>query len=145
MEKIYKGVPRATYFEIFSGEHYSRKLFSVQVKEFDQFCELHKGGQVADYTAVYAGNDLLSITNKQDHVKVELTQQLLDFMEMKYNRYIRQKEVYVKPCAFEWANIATNEDVDLPELDTDVEVEDENKSNKKVLLALAVAAISLLS
>ena len=150
------GFPSRTYFELFTGEHPSSKIYSVQVKDWrDAFRKpvwdnLHHDINAKPDRYVYedraavieVGNQ--SLENKQQHLLVEPTADLVSFLA---NRGVTiPNRFYVQPLAFNWPS------EDEVVVENDVEVEDDTtpdvsvpKNNNKALLAAIIAAISLLS
>lgn len=157
--------PRFVYFELFEGEHPSKKIYSIQQKDWLQFLNsLPEPG--FDYAAWYIPSSAYKEQGGAlDHLKVYPTNALRQFME---NRGITLPDaVYVQPRAYE---IRTN-DLQPETITVYPPLDDEWKegyfdqvydlvnfefadgtpattsssSNKgKVLLAALVAAISLL-
>lgn len=150
------GFPFRTYFELFTGEHPSSKIYSVQVKDWrDAFSRpvwdnLHHGINAKldrfvckDRAAVIeVGNQ--SIKNKQQHLLVEPTADLVSFLA---DRGITiPNRFYVQPLAFNWSS------EDEVVVENAVEVEDDTtpdvsvpKNKTKAILAAVVAALTLLN
>lgn len=125
MEAYKLGIPVLNYFELFSGEHPSDKLYSVQVDEW-----LPGAAAVINYDLSQKQ------ANAKEHYRVTPTEELIEFLA--YRGIEIPDEVYVQPIAFTFVD---EEDMEL------VEPEQE-KTNKhhinKALLAAAIAVISLL-
>lgn len=123
------GYPNRVYFELFAGKHPSDKIYSVQVADWQEFVGTD------ELVAAVVQTDLdQTLSNEVEHLRVEPTQDLIDFMA---ERGIDiPGEFYVQPLGF-WFKEA---EVDDPEVETK-----DGKSNNKAIWAAIVAALALLS
>lgn len=165
--------PRLVYFELFEGEHPSKKIYSVQRNDWSNFMLTAFADRPGYPLAAWEVDEesYKEQANKLDHLRVKPTRALRAFME---SRGIDLPEyVYVQPRAFEISRqgfyrhqpetIVVEPPLDDEWLEyyfdivydtvnfqfadgTQVEPDSTaSKSNKgKVLLAALVAAISLL-
>ena len=146
------GFPNRTFFELYAGEHPSEKIYSVQVKDWEQFFStpIQKGSQenthiesVYQDTAAVVQVDLDQVmTNHESHMQVEPTADLVAFMD---SRGITLPDtIYIQPLAFAWSRdgeFEIEEDyMDEPQPDSG-----NNGSKTKAIWAALVAALALLN
>lgn len=151
------GFPKRTYFEIFRGEHPSDKIYSVQVADWKRFFEYDPSSNLKDAdgnaiktheykdTAAVVQVDLdQKITTRADHLRVEPTADLVEFLA---KRGIEVPDtIYVQPLAFAWSRDGEF-DVESEIVSPTEKPKEEDKKQEyknKALLALAVAIVSLL-
>lgn len=128
MNEYKLGVPYLQYFELFSGEHTSDKLYSVQVNDW-----LPGAAAVINYDLSQKQG------NAKEHLRVTPTDELILFLA---ERGIEvPDEVYIQPIAFIWAD---ESDMELVEPEPESEQKKDKKSINKALLAAVVAVLSLL-
>lgn len=153
------GFPNRTFFEIYAGEHPSKKIYSVQVKDWEQFFSIpiQKGSQENIHTeyiyqdrAAVAQVDLSQVmTNHKSHMQVEPTADLVAFMN---SRGISLPDtIYVQPLAFAWSRdgeFEIEEDIDVvnpqpgePQPDSG----EKNGSKTKAILAAIVAVLAAIN
>lgn len=128
---IQAGIPNRKYFEIFSGAHPSDKIYSVQVADWKY---------PDDIAAVLQVDMDQSLKNRESHLRVEPTEELVRFMQARGIEL--PEEIWIQPLAFKWLSdgefeIIEEETVITPEQPTP------SKSNK-TLWAMALAIVSLL-
>lgn len=147
------GYPTRTFFELFDGQHYSNKIYSVQVEDWKYYFEhifesesnlTDKDGKpvkIRDYDsdlyfAVANTNTQQTLSSKADHVQVIPSEYLISYLV--YKGIELPEELWVMPLAFNWeaGEVDIEEDI--------VEPEPEKKINSKTWLAIALAALSFL-
>ena len=147
------GYPSRTFFELFDGQHYSNKIYSVQVEDWKYYFEYiymresnltDKDGKpvkIRDYDsdlyfAVANTNIQQTLSSKADHQQVIPSEYLISYLE--YKGIELPEELWVMPLAFNWeaGEVDIEEDI--------VEPEPEKKINSKTWLAIALAALSFL-
>lgn len=146
------GYPDRTYFELFSGAHPSKKIYSVQVKDWkERFSkpkysklqhEAYERPDILMYEPVpaVASEEPTRPMEKIDHLRVVPTDELIVFLRERGVEL--PDEIWVQPLAFDWEK----SDEYTVEFGGEYDVLPPNKSNKtKKLLALAVAIVSLLN
>lgn len=147
------GYPTRTFFELFDGQHYSNKIYSVQVEDWKYYFEYiferdsnltDKDGKpvkLRDYAYwYYAVADIdtqQTLSSKADHVQVIPTEYLISYLA--YKGIELPEELWVMPLAFNWDPGV----VDIKE-EYIIESEPEKKINSKTWLAIALAALSFL-
>lgn len=125
------GYPNRVYFELFADQHPSEKIYSVQVKDWENFVKSEK--LVA---AVVQLDIQQNPTAGKDHLMVEPTAELVEFMN---SRGIEIPDsFYIQPAGFTWDIV----DIDIEEYNSD---SGNKKSNIKAILAALAAAVALLS
>ena len=152
------GYPTRTFFELFDGQHYSNKIYSVQVEDWKYYFEYiykresnltDKDGnpvKLRDYDsdwyfAVANLNPQQGLSSKVDHVQVMPSGYLISYLA--YKGISLPEDLWVMPLAFNWKA----EEIDMGEVDIEddiVEPEPEKKINSKTWLAIALAALSFL-
>lgn len=156
-DKILYGYPRKTYFELYVEREYSKKIYSVQTRDFPK--DLPAVIYIPEKNQGYSRE---KGRVHQQHVFVVPTQELEDFLasrgvecytqlKQEVNDPLKQageqtvitrttdNTAWVNRSAFDWVE---------PEEEIIIEVKEENdnQNNKtKKLLALAVAVVSLLN
>lgn len=153
------GFPDRTYFELFEGTHPSRKIYSVQVKEwvkefskkevFDRNHDMH----LSNDEIVYKYEDVAAVVqvehqkleNEASHLLVEPTADLIKFL--KDRGVVIKGDLYVQPLAFDWVDdekeIEEEFFVEIPDEPKKEVNQDKNKT--KTIIAAAIAVLSLLS
>lgn len=141
------GYPNRTFFELFDGACNGKtadKIYSIQVADWKKYFVDSAGNYVPTAAVVDEDATDQSLVNRGDHLRVIPTKALVAFM--KKRGVTLSGAVYVTPLAFDWERNGEFENPDdepivIPEFE-----EPKVESNgKKILLALAVAAISLFS
>lgn len=146
------GFPNRTFFELYDGEHPSEKIYSVQVKDWEQFFStpIQKGSQenthieyVYQDTAAVVQVDLDQVmTNHESHMQVEPTADLVAFMD---SRGITLPDtIYVQPLAFAWSRDGEFE-VEEEMVEPQPDGGKEKGSKTKAIWAALVAALALLN
>lgn len=147
------GYPSRTFFELFDGQHYSNKIYSVQVEDWKYYFEhiferesnlTDKDGKpvkIRDYDsdlyfAVANTNIQQTLSSKADHQQVIPSEYLISYLV--YKGIELPEDLWVMPLAFNWeaGEVDIEEDI--------VEPEPEKKINSKTWLAIALAALSFL-
>lgn len=158
------GFPDRTFFEIFDAPCNGRsanKIYSVQVKDWKKLFSkmVQKGDAQQDVnvqreydheyvpTAAVVQVDMDQSVPKGGHLRVLASNALVKFLKQQ-GVELSSSEIYVTPNAFEWTREGefdpeTNEPF-IPSED-DEPAENQKQGKKRALLALAVAALSLLS
>lgn len=137
-DKVLFGFPNRTYFELYTGTCSSDKIYSVQTKDFPK-----------DIAAVvYYPEDNVNVDVKKlasgaqkgkQHILVEHSADLSNLLK---SRGVKSNgSSFVNPSAFAWVNADEVEGDDLQEDNQPTET----KSNKKVIIAALIAALSLLN
>lgn len=114
------GFPDRTYFELFEGTHPSRKIYSVQVKEWEK--EFPGAAAVVQVKEQRLNDEI-------EHLRVEPTADLVEFLGKRGVDV--SKDIYIQPLAFAW--------VSYGDANTGI------NSNTKMIIAAAIAVLSLLS
>lgn len=162
MAKFEVGIPHRTFFELFVGEHPSDKIYSVQVAEWNDFVErLYdndspirdandekvKVRDASDIPAVVNRDLNQSLTNRADHLRVEPTEALAEFLGNKGVEI--PGYVYVQPLGFMWESdgyeIENEVTDDIEEIYQDEQEEDIKTNKNKAILAALIATIALLN
>mgnify|MGYP006932842189 CR=1 FL=1 len=147
------GYPTRTFFELFDGQHYSNKIYSVQVEDWKYYFEhiferesnlTDKDGKpvkIRDYDsdlyfAVANTNTQHTLSSKADDVQVIPSEYLISYLV--YKGIELPEELWVMPLAFNWEAGEVDIEEDIPE------PEPEKKINSKTWLAIALAALSFL-
>ena len=135
-DKVLFGFPNRTYFELYTGTCSSDKIYSVQTKDFPK-----------DIAAVvYYPEDNVNVDKLangaqkgKQHILVEYSADLTNLLE---SRGVKSNGAsFVNPSAFAWLSADEVEGDDLQEDNQPTK----NKSNKKVIIAALIAALSLLN
>lgn len=128
------GFPNRVFFELYTGEHPSEKIYSVQVKDWNAIAE--------DAAAVIQVDMDQKMTNHESHMKVEPTADLIAFMD---SRGISLPDtIYVQPLAFAWSRDGEFE-VEEEMVEPQPDGGKEQGSKTKAILATLVAALALLN
>lgn len=140
-DKVLFGFPNRTYFELYTGTCSSDKIYSVQTKDFPKDI-----AAVVYYPEDNVNVDVEKLANGaqkgKQHVLVECTADLSNLLE---SRGVKSNGAsFVNPSAFAWVRADEVEIDDLPEDNQPIETK-ETKSNKKVIIAASIAALSLLN
>lgn len=135
-DKVLFGFPNRTYFELYTGTCSSDKIYSVQTKDFPK-----------DIAAVvYYPEDNVNVDVKKlasgaqkgkQHILVEHSADLSNLLK---SRGVKSNGAsFVNPSAFAWVSA---DEVEIDDLQEDNQPT-ETKSNKKVIIAALIAALSL--
>lgn len=128
------GFPNRVFFELYTGEHPSEKIYSVQVKDWNAIAE--------DAAAVIQVDMDQKMTNHESHMKVEPTADLIAFMD---SRGITLPDtIYVQPLAFAWSRDGEFE-VEEEMVEPQPDGGKEKGSKTKAIWAALVAALALLN
>lgn len=135
-DKVLFGFPNRTYFELYTGTCSSDKIYSVQTKDFPEDI-----AAVVYYPEDNVNVDVKKLANGaqkgKQHVLVEYTADLSNLLK---SRGVKSNGAsFVNPSAFAWFSADEVEGDDLPEDNQPTET----KSNKKVIIAALIAALSL--
>lgn len=112
------GYPNLKYFEIFAGQHPSEKIYSVQVKEWNN--------KYPNCAAVIQTKEQ-ELSDRIEHLRVSPTDELVQLMSDKGIEL--PNEIYVHPVAYKWVEVVGQK---------------KNNFNTKMILAAIVAAVSFL-
>ena len=137
-DKVLFGFPNRTYFELYTGTCSSDKIYSVQNKDFPKDI-----AAVVYYPEDNVNVDVEKLANGaqkgKQHVLVEYTADLSNLLE---SRGVKSNGAsFVNPSAFAWVRADEVEIDDLPKDNQPTKT----KSNKKVIIAALIAALSLLN
>ena len=137
-DKVLFGFPNRTYFELYTGTCSSDKIYSVQTKDFPKDI-----AAIVYYPEDNVNVDVKKLANGapkgKQHVLVEYTADLSNLLE---SRGVKSNGAsFVNPSAFEWVSADEVEGDDIQEDNQPIET----KSNKKVIIAALIAALSLLN
>lgn len=129
------GFPNRVFFELYTGEHPSEKIYSVQVKDWVE--------SAGDSTAAVVQVDMdQKMTNHESHMKVEPTADLVALMD---SRGISLPDtIYVQPLAFAWSRDGEFE-VEEEMVEPQPDGGKEKGSKTKAIWAALVAALALLN
>lgn len=137
-DKVLFGFPNRTYFELYTGTCSSDKIYSVQTKDFPKDI-----AAVVYYPEDNVNVDVEKLANGaqkgKQHILVEYSADLSNLLE---SRGVKSNGAsFVNPSAFAWFSADEVEGDDLQEDNQPTET----KSNKKVIIAALIAALSLLN
>lgn len=137
-DKVLFGFPNRTYFELYTGTCSSDKIYSVQTKDFPKDI-----AAVVYYPEDNVNVDVKKLANGapkgRQHILVEYSADLSNLLE---SRGVKSNGAsFVNPSAFAWFSVDEVEGDDLQEDNQPTET----KSNKKVIIAAFIAALSLLN
>ena len=137
-DKVLFGFPNRTYFELYTGTCSSDKIYSVQTKDFPKDI-----AAVVYYPEDNVNVDVEKLANGaqkgKQHILVEYSADLSNLLE---SRGIKSNGAsFVNPSAFAWLSADEVVGDDLQEDNQPIEI----KSNKKVIIAALIAALSLLN
>lgn len=136
-DKVLFGFPNRTYFELYTGTCSSDKIYSVQTKDFPKDI-----AAVVYYPEDNVNVDVKKLANGaqkgKQHILVEYSADLSNLLK---SRGVKSDGAsFVNPSAFAWVSA---DEVEIDE--TEDNQPTENKSNKKVIIAALIAALSLLN
>lgn len=143
--------PHLVYFELFEGEHPSKKIYSIQRRDWESFVSQLGANQDPAYAFSVPESEYSKSRKSIEHLKVAPSPFLRAFMDARNINL--PSHVYIQPYAFEFEALDQStfdawEDTATTIVEGEVHVvpdTQEPSSNKgKVLLAALVAAISLL-
>lgn len=129
MAIISAGIPNRVYFELYAGSHPSEKIYSVQVKDW----------KYPEDVAAVVQTEQQSLANRESHLKVEPTEELVRFMNARGIEL--PDEIWVQPLAYQWLD---NDQIEVEEDVVITEPQQKENTNNKSLLAMAIALVSLL-
>lgn len=130
------GIPNRIYFELFAGEHPSDKLYSVQVKDWEEFTNSK------DVAAVVNLDLDQKLENQSSHLRVSPTVELVEFFQQRGWDNLPD-ELYVQKAAFEIVEGEVSEgDLDDDEYS---DVHSGNSNKHKAIIATILAALAFLS
>ena len=128
MATVKFGYPNRVYFELFADQHPSEKIYSVQVKDWEDYVKSEN--MVAAVVQLDMQQDP---TGEADHLMVAPTADLIGFLNSKGIEV--PDSFYVQPAAFTW---------EQDEIQDEYVAKKKDKNIKTILAALA-AAVALLS
>lgn len=137
-DKVLFGFPNRTYFELYTGTCSSDKIYSVQTKDFPKDI-----AAVVYYPEDNVNVDVKKLANGaqkgKQHILVEHSADLSNLLK---SRGVKSTGTsFVNPSAFAWVSA---DEVEIDDLQEDNQPT-ETKSNKKVIIAALIAALSLLN